>query len=82
MNRDEKIRSAAALYVEEHGEHAVEVIRDLCMRIHRSGDQAGFDLWRRIGVAADEMLSLRQDRAPCRDRASRQDRASRRAGWR
>ena len=66
MNRNEKIRSAAALYVEEHGEHAVEVIRDVCARAYRSGDQAGFELWRRIGIAADEMLSSRRDWARLR----------------
>jgi hypothetical protein len=56
----------AALYVEEHGKHAVEVIRDICMRIYRDGDRAGFELWRRIGIEADEMLSSRRHRARLR----------------
>jgi hypothetical protein len=66
MNQDENVRSAAALYVEEHGEHAVEVIRDICLRAYQDGDRAAFELWRRIGAAADEMLSRRPRRAPLR----------------
>jgi hypothetical protein len=63
MDQDEKIRSAAALYVEEHGEHAVEVIRDICMRAYNDGDTTAFELWRRIGIEADEMLSSRRHRS-------------------
>ena len=67
MDQEAKIRSTAAFYVEQHGEHAVEVIRELCVRIHRAGDSAGFEVWRRIGVEAETLLA----RAP---------RARRRAG--
>jgi hypothetical protein len=56
MIDDAKIRTAAALYLEQHGEHAVEVIRGICVRAHRAGDRPTFELWRRIGIAADERL--------------------------